>query len=77
MNMPTSFRQIASADDLHRELIIKAIVVLQEGNELSLDGVYGVVMCSIGQSIEMYVEGCLADDAHEQQILKIIRNTFV
>lgn len=40
MDVSSALRQVASADNLHRELVIDAVVVLQKRNELGLDDIY-------------------------------------
>ena len=55
MDMSSAFRKVASADDLHRELVIDVVVVLQKGNQLGLADVDGVVCGVIGQPMEVDV----------------------
>ena len=48
MDVASALRQIASADDLHGELVIDLVVVLEEGNELGLNDVNRVVPRVVG-----------------------------
>ena len=52
-------------------------MVLHERDELGLNGVYGILVGSVSESIQMDVQGCFADYSHQQQVFKVVRNALL
>jgi hypothetical protein len=77
MDVATSIGKVASADDLHRELIVDFIVIFEERNELSLNSVNRIISRMIGQAMQVNIQGSFSDGSDKQQILEIISDASV